>query len=63
MGKENALRCIERMKLYRNLMCEYEFSSIDCKCCEYYYIRTNNIPSCLKENIRDWALYQIESEG
>lgn len=59
----NGLRCIEEMKLYRNMLCEHDFNTIDCKNCKYYYIRTNNmynIPSCLKEQIRDWALYHIE---
>lgn len=56
-------RTLERMQLYKNMMCEYDFDTIKCKACPYYYRRTNNmysIPSCLKEQIKAWTLYRIE---
>lgn len=55
-------RFIKRLQLYNNLMCEREFSAGECKACEYYYMRINNmykIPMCLKEQIRMWAVYRI----
>ena len=34
-----------------------------CKSCVYYYETESRIMACLKEDIRNWTLYQIDKRG
>ena len=65
MRKSNAQKAWERLTLTSEMLCDKEFSPIQCKKCDYYYERTSkgyHIGHCLKEDIREWTLYRIAKQ-
>lgn len=53
----------DRIKILHEMSCGKDFSPLLCKECQYYYITPTDkykIASCLKNNILNWTLYQME---
>lgn len=61
MGKlENA---IKKLEIECELLCEEKVSiptKWNCKSCKFYYNNADGSPSCIKQAIKEWALYQVE---
>lgn len=53
----------DRIKILHEMSCGKDFSPLLCTECQYYYITPTDkykIASCLKNNILNWTLYQME---
>lgn len=61
MGDMDYRKAWASLSLTHEMMCDREFRPYLCKGCEYYYTNHNEIPYCLKENIREWTLYRVEN--
>lgn len=51
-----------RFRVINDMSCQHGLQHWDrvCRSCPYYYENENRTISCLKEDIRNWTLYQID---
>lgn len=50
------------LKLLNEFRCEIEQAGFNkkCKSCDYFYTDAYHCPNCLKENVKNWAVYHAE---
>ncbi len=65
MGDMNFSKAFARLKVEHEYLCDRKIQDVNrwgCKGCEYYYEHSGYIVSrCLKSEIKDWMLYQINN--